>query len=304
MGIFLYNRNAIDTVKWDKCIANSFNGIIYGFSWYLDIVCDKWEALIEDDYIRVMPLTAGYKYYTYYLYQPFFTQQLGVFSVPKLDSAIINNFLDHIPSKYKMIEINLNTFLKFENSKFVYKKNVTYQLDLIKQYDNISALYSAYTKRNLNHARSNQLVFSQGLNSDEFVELYKKSLYKKNTGLKDQNYEVLKKLVAFSFQHNIGKIHCVWDEKKQLHAAVFFIRSHNKSITLAAVTSLEGRKSRAMFYLLDEYIKANSESNLILDFEGSNIEGVAQFYAGFGAQACEYYTIKQNNLPWPIRLFK
>ncbi|MCK4361546.1 MAG: hypothetical protein KAV70_07350, partial [Bacteroidales bacterium] len=70
----------INKSKWDECIKKSFNGIIYGYSWYLDIVCKHWEALVENDYERVFPLTTGKKFGINYLYQPFFTQQLGVFS--------------------------------------------------------------------------------------------------------------------------------------------------------------------------------------------------------------------------------
>ena len=50
-------HNMIDKRRWDDCIAKSFNGSVYAWSWYLDIVHPNWEALIENDYERVMPLT-------------------------------------------------------------------------------------------------------------------------------------------------------------------------------------------------------------------------------------------------------
>jgi hypothetical protein len=61
------------------CIHHSINRILYAFSWWLDAVCPGWEALIEDDYRAVMPLTGNIKLGIHYLYQPF-TQQLGVSS--------------------------------------------------------------------------------------------------------------------------------------------------------------------------------------------------------------------------------
>jgi hypothetical protein len=66
-----------------NAIARSFNGIVYAYSWYLDIVSPGWDALVKDDYKSVMPLTWRKKYGIKYLYQPFFTQQLGVFSSDK-----------------------------------------------------------------------------------------------------------------------------------------------------------------------------------------------------------------------------
>jgi hypothetical protein len=59
-----------------------------------------------------------------------------------------------------------------------------------------------------------------------------------------------------------------------------------------------------MFLLIDEFIKKYSEKNLILDFEGSNMEGIARFYQGFGATDCEYLSITFNHLPFPLKFFK
>ena len=40
------------------------------------------------------------------------------------------------------------------------------------------------------------------------------------------------------------------------------------------------------------------------DFEGSNIEGVARFYAGFGASKTSYSTIIMNRLPFYFKWLK
>ncbi len=39
-------NDEIEREKWDECIAAAFNGNVYGFSWYLDIVSPGWEALV------------------------------------------------------------------------------------------------------------------------------------------------------------------------------------------------------------------------------------------------------------------
>jgi hypothetical protein len=304
MSIFLYKRSAIDTNKWDKCIAKSFNGIVYGFSWYLDIVSDNWEALVEDDYVRVMPLVYRVKYKISFIYQPFFTQQLGVFSTAKLDSLVIHKFLSQIPDRYSRIQMNLNTFCKYDAQTFQKKNNVTYQLDLIKPYGKIAASYTLNNKRNIKKAQEAGIKVSLGMSPDDFIELFHKNLHDKITVLKDAHYKILKKIISFAFQFNIGRIYCARDGQNQLQGAAFFILSHNKSIMLAAVSTEEGKENKAMFAIIDEYIRIHAEAYQILDFEGSNIEGVARFYAGFGAQPCEYTTILLNRLPWLIKLFK
>jgi hypothetical protein len=42
-------QDEINVDKWDQCISHSVNGMIYAFSWYLDIVNNRWEALVEGD---------------------------------------------------------------------------------------------------------------------------------------------------------------------------------------------------------------------------------------------------------------
>ena len=73
------NRNEIETEKWDHCILQSTNGLIYARSFYLDAMAENWSALVSGDYEAVMPLTWNMKYGFTYLYQPYFTKTLGVF---------------------------------------------------------------------------------------------------------------------------------------------------------------------------------------------------------------------------------
>jgi len=83
------------------------NGMVYGCSWYLDIVCPEWEALVQDDYEAIFPLTCNRKFGIRYLYQPFFTQQLGIFSRGLLSGELVEKFLDAIPVHFRFAEINL-----------------------------------------------------------------------------------------------------------------------------------------------------------------------------------------------------
>ena len=41
---FVKNKD-IDRTKWDRCINNSTSGIAYASSWYLDRICQHWDAL-------------------------------------------------------------------------------------------------------------------------------------------------------------------------------------------------------------------------------------------------------------------
>ena len=79
--IYFVKRNQIDEEKYNNCIATSLQSRMYAYSWYLDIVADNWNVLVLDDYEAVMPLPFHKKFLISYISQPFFTQQLGVFSI-------------------------------------------------------------------------------------------------------------------------------------------------------------------------------------------------------------------------------
>ncbi len=89
----------IDKDQWDDCISHSFNGNIYAYSWYLDVVAEQWDALIENDYERVFPLTWKKQFGVKFLYQPFFTQQLGVFSKNILTVKNVEEFIKAITKR-------------------------------------------------------------------------------------------------------------------------------------------------------------------------------------------------------------
>src|SRR5687767_3092430 len=101
-------RKHIDTRQWDRCIANAANGLLYAHSFYLDYMADNWDALVLGDYEAVMPLTWRRKYGIYYLYQPFVTASLGVFTSRPIDETLMTTFISNIPRKFKLIDIDLN----------------------------------------------------------------------------------------------------------------------------------------------------------------------------------------------------
>jgi hypothetical protein len=165
----------IDTAKWDSCIRDSVNGNIYGYSWYLDIVCEGWDALVEEDYRSVMPLTRKRKYLVDYLFPPFFTQQLGVFSTLEIDESLCYRFLNSIPSVFRFIEINLNTDMKWIPEDFKIRRNLNYMLDLRSDYKQLSGSYSENHRRNLKKASSAQLKLDQLAAAQDIVKLFREN---------------------------------------------------------------------------------------------------------------------------------
>ena len=109
MPIKYLSREELDDVKYNNCIAESTQSNVYAFSWYLDIVSDQWSALILNDYEAVMPLTWNSKFkFLNYAIQPFFCQQLGLYSDKSLSKETITQFLNKIPLHFLWVDLDLS----------------------------------------------------------------------------------------------------------------------------------------------------------------------------------------------------
>ena len=109
MHIHYLAQEKIDHKKWDTAIDQAVNGQSYAYSWYLDCVADNWDALVTDDYTYIMPLPWNSKWLGIkQIYQPTFTQQLGVFGKEKVSEEIVFLFLKALPPSFKYILTHLN----------------------------------------------------------------------------------------------------------------------------------------------------------------------------------------------------
>ena len=120
----------IDKEQWDRCVLQSVNSLVYGLSWYLDLASPGWDALVEDDYQSVFPLTHKRKFSIPYLAQPFFTQQLGLFTTGLLSQDLVTHFLHTIPTKFKLVEIHLNGMNKVDPTMFDVTPRLNHELEL------------------------------------------------------------------------------------------------------------------------------------------------------------------------------
>ena len=300
---FVANKD-IDREKWDQCIANSPFGIVYAYSWYLDLICQNWDALIWGDYLYIMPLVNNRKYGISYIYQPFFTQQLGVFSIFPTETVIVDLFLNSIPKQFRLTDMNLNIGNILKTSNFGFRHNTTYHLDLQPDISVIRTGYNSNTRRNIQKAIQNKISISTISDIALFMKFTQDNLKEKSPEIKSKHYFALREVINYTLDHQLGEIYGAWDSGNNLVASVFFVNSNQKSIYLAASSNPVGIEQSAMFLLVDMFIEKNASKRQILDFEGSNIQGVARFYAGFGATPETYYSVHQNRLPRLLRIFK
>ena len=191
------------------------------------------------------------------MYQSFFAQQLGVFSKDILSSEIVENFLKQIPSKYKLIEINLNTYNNISDDKYSIEKRLTHELDMIRSYGDIYKNYSQNIKRNIKKAEKSGLQTVNHIKPDAMIDLFRDNKGKKLKTLIENDYLVLKKIVNACLSRGMVQIRGSYTLKNELCAAAAFIYSNRKLIFLFSATNNEARNNGAMSYLINGFIKDN-----------------------------------------------
>ena len=302
MQIKYLRHSQIDKDKWDNQIDLSTFPIIYAKSWYLDVVSPNWEALILDDYKWIMPLTYKTKMGITYLFQPHFTQQLGIFGAETTTPEIVNQFLTTISKKFKLTEINLNQLNIPSNETFVHTWNTNLELSLTTSYENIYTNYNQNTKRNLKKAaNTTNLDICETNEIDEIIHQFKINRGQK-LDLNDNYYNTLKKIVQEASQR--GKCKSIVVTNDEFCSGAIFAIDNERAIYLFSANSELGKKQGTAHFLIDQFIQRHLTQVDLLDFEGSNNTNLSQFYNGFGAKPARYPSIKINNLPRGLKWLK
>jgi len=295
---------SINLQKWDACIANSTNRLVYALSWWLNAACPDWDALVLDDYLAVMPLTHGYKFGISYLYQPYFTQQLGIFSPSTIKPETITDFLKAIPLKYKYVHIQLNADNNVQHTDITYSTRKNFILDLTPSAMELASNYHRNCRRNIQKAIHAGLTVKQGPAPSAFTHFIKNNLDKQLTGTRKTFYPTLDRITSASMQQSAGEIVGIYSHTDELVAAGWFITLLGRCLFQVCASTEKGRENQAMYMLVNHMISKNAGTGLVFDFAGSNIPGIAYFNSGFGSTVTHYPVITRNLLPWPVSWMK
>ncbi|HEY4874268.1 MAG TPA: GNAT family N-acetyltransferase [Puia sp.] len=289
-------QNEIDKSKWDNCVSNAGNGLVYAYSHYLDCMVRNWDALILNDYEAIMPLTWNKKCGFHYLYQPAFTASLGVFG-NGLTETLVGDFIKAIPKKFKLIEISLNYGNSFSAPTDFNMLRNNYTLSLNKDYDSLNSSYNKNIRRNIKKAQQYGCTIKKNIPVADVIDLSKPSL-QKQTNTTDEDYKNFERLFTFLHQQSKAITYGVYSDKEELIASCVYFFSHNRAYYILVGNHPNGKTLGASHYLIDRFIYDHAGQNLILDFEGSDIRNLAFFYSSFGAQNEVYPFLKINRLPF------
>lgn len=297
MEFQLLSSHKIDKQKWDECLYNSINPLIYASSAYLDGMADNWDGIVSDDYSYIMPVPWRKKFGIKYCYDVPFIQQLGVFG-KVLEREAIDKCFQLLFRSFKYGDYAFNYMNYFKQAAV----SNNYVLSLASNYRSTSLFYSSVIESNLNIAKKFPLEYGV-CETDEafnlFIQLYADRL----PHVHSADYAKFSELCRLkTVESNIAV------RKISLHkttvAAVLFLKDKYRMYNLMFATTAEGKHKSAGHFLFDSVIKEFSQTGMLLDFEGSDIPGIEKFNKSFGAIKQPYYTIHLNTLPFPLNMFK
>ncbi len=296
-----YTNKEIDKNRWDQALSEMDNALIYPYSYYLDAVTqNQWGAFVGDDYSWLFPILLKNKMFFNDARQPLFTQQLGMFAKNSITQLDFRKVLGALDRKAQLVNIQIHPHLKIDNHEaFNIKTRNNYVLNLNHSYDTLKSNFSSNTKRNIKKGeKANQKIIE--IDIDRFVQFY--AAFYKKMGIKKSHLKIFYNLLRVLKEKNQLEIRAV-SCKDDVNAVAAWCNTNDRVYYLAGVSNESGKMNRSMFLLQNSMIQEQAGQTKVYDFEGSMVQGVARFFAGFGATPVTYYHLYKNKLPFFMRRF-
>ena len=298
-NIFIIPSHQINFTKWDKCISQSSNNILYAHSFYLNAICDNWSGLIINDYDAVLPIPWRKKFGITYCYTPAFIQQLGLFG----NTKILNEEITHtIKKHFRFGDMMLNFENKISSTEEI-NSLTNLIIDLSIGYDSIHANYKKDATLNIKKAEKENLHYSDSNEIEYIIQLYQSHYQDRTKHTTAKDYSNFAKL-ATELSKQQKCFARIAKNNEQIVAAVLLLSDDQRIYNIMNIVTDEGRNKEANYFLMNNIIKEFAGKNLLFDLEGSDLSGVKSFYEKFGATNQPYFHWHFNELPWYVKLFK
>ena len=295
MQYTILDRNEVDEKRWDETVKQTPYAPPYALHWYLDAATNtSWKGIIAGDYELVMPLPFKQRPGLKQVYQPPLCQQLGIYG-KHTHRADIEGFLNTIPKKYQPATIPVNAKIEPRDTKGWTKSSKdNYVLHLGQPYSKLRSQYSQGMRSHINKNKEKLEVHPL----DDFNELqtHFTHLVGHRIGLPKKQLQTSQRILKEALERQHGFMISVHGPDGEWAAQLYFLRMRQRIIKIRAIANKIGRKYCANHVGIDHIIQKYSNQDMILDFEGSSIPGVAAFFKGFGPTLEPFYLYEREGL--------
>ena len=305
-------RGQIEDAVWNEFIARSPQAAPYGCTWYLDAVWPGWLAIVvskKGQVFAAMPLKISKKHGISYIFNPPLCQYVGIFfgEIEKKNTTLtlafkkrlVKAIVEAIPSVAKVFNVKFapefDYPLPFHWAGYELHTRYSYWLDNQEDKALIFKNLEERTRTYINKAMKSGLTAHSVESIAPIIELAEtRSAYPLDGAL-------LKKLWAALHQQEKGTALEVRDEAGRLHAGLIYQQFQHKIIHLFSAFDAELGNQGGMSLAIWKSIESAGREVKLIDFEGSMLEPVENFFRGFGTRPVPYLQIKKNTFPKPVR---
>jgi len=288
----LLKRDEIDVKLWDSVIARCPSGLPYGFSQILDVCTDKqWMGIVSEDYQWVMPLPYNRKLLGFrQFYQPYLLQQLGIFG--RIPDAI------EVEEVFRIIKKNSKRGIfafQENNSSFVApyslaKTNII--LDVDRSYQEIQQGYHKALRRRLNKDYDDQWLQSDDLKLEDILDLYMEHTYKLYGANEKMTQQYIRAFVQTCYDMGLIKLLALKAPDSVIYSGYIIIVTKSRVIKALSFNNVLYKHYSGPTRLIDNTIQKYAGKPFIIDFAGSEIKSVAEFYKPFNPTVRPYFIVK------------
>ncbi|WP_167856430.1 GNAT family N-acetyltransferase [Hymenobacter metallicola] len=299
----------LDLAAWDACVAAAEQAVPYAQSAWLRATAGRWSAVVERNeatgqYLSVLPLPLKRRPWGRQVYQPAFTQQLGLLTTAGSCHRNLSEYLAAAAGQFRQVYLQLNTANEppVLPTDFRVASRQTYCLPLQASYETLHRGYTADYRRRLrlNQQLEQPLQVRETHSAAALLRLFREHKGGEVSSLKTRHYRQLEQLIR-NLQ-DLGQARIL--ELKapttgELLAGALFVVTPRVIIYLFAAASPAGKKAGAPLLLLNHMIQDYAATpGLVLDFEGGMIPSIARFFANFGARPVPYAALTLTRQPW------
>ena len=269
--------------------------------WFIALLADyKVKICIYLDFETVFFVPFRSKFGVSYAYMPAFLQKLNFIG----SNSGVNPIMNVLFKSLRFGEISLSEKLAVGIGESCFKDRKNYRLELSSSYEDIKRKYSKNHIRNCKKANIIQVL--NGNDCSGLISIFKSE--KKSVFHKKQMQEFIHNLKKMEKCERIKKHTLIYNAfiENRLVASIFII-NYNGLLYYILGSSIKSDfkvSSLGLYRLFDYLIELHSNQGLILDFEGSDHPGIARFFKGFGSTDSQFYFMRWNHLPFPLKLIK
>lgn len=245
-----------------------------------------------DDYRLVLPLPIKRSFGRLkQVHRAAFTQQGGPFG--RIEAGDTSAMLTELPATILALELPLLASVQEQDipNNYQLRRRTNLTLDLSADYPALVAGFSKTLRKKLRRYPEVKLTPAR---VDTVLEVYRTSSGERS-GLKDHHYKIIRNLMAACRARGFGHLYQLETEAGVL-AAGFFPEYRGRIINLFGGSTPLGFSEDGMARLLAAVIKNHQGQGNILDLEGSDIPGVADFFKSFGPSNSPYLSVKRKGL--------